>query len=377
MHARAPHPNPTLSSAVGRRRRRSPLAAHAPPPPRPAPENPKHSASRERYGLLEKRKDYLLRARDFHRKERTLKHLQRKADERNPDEFYHAMEKKRTKKGVHAAGAADAGDSGANKYSQGELALMRTQDARYVGSRAAAEAGRIERLRASLHFVGATDGLGGEDYDDDGDESDGGGVGLGGGRPLKRARHTVFVDSPAEAAAFSAEDFFDTPGQLLGRAHNRPRRSQLKLIAGSSSGAGVGSGAPTAAAASAARAAAAAIAAKDETDDAARLRRAAEAAAQHERALLLAAAAAADAQAGGVGKRRLEKARAGAYAELAQREDRRRRLRRVEEHLSLARAVSGQKGKGSGRLRKLRREQMAAGTPVNVKVFKWKRERRR
>jgi hypothetical protein len=29
--------------------------------------------ARTRYGLLEKRKDYLLRAKDFHRKERTLK----------------------------------------------------------------------------------------------------------------------------------------------------------------------------------------------------------------------------------------------------------------------------------------------------------------
>jgi U3 small nucleolar RNA-associated protein 11 len=312
-----------------------------------------------------------LRARDFHRKERTIKRLQRKAEERNPDEFYHAMEKKRTKNGVHAAGAADAADSGANKYTQEELALMRTQDARYVGSRATAEAGRIERMRASLHFIGATDGLGGGE--DDEDESDDEGDG---GRPLKRARHTVFVDSPAEAAAFSAEEFFDTPGQLIGRAHNRPRRSQLKLIAGSGGGGGAGGAGGAGAPAAAAKAAAIAQN-EEEKEDQARLRRAAEAAAQHERALLLAAAAAADAEQGGVGKRRLEKARAAAYAELAQREDRARRLRRVEEHLALARAVSGAKGKGSGRHRKLRREQMASGTPVNVKVFKWKRERRR
>jgi U3 small nucleolar RNA-associated protein 11 len=304
------------------------------------------------------------------------------------------MEKRRTKRGVHAAGSADARDSGANKYSQAELALMRTQDARYVGSRAAAEAGRIERLRASLHFVGATDGLGGggsgdddDDQDDEDDEDDGGGGGLG-RRPLKRARHTVFVDSPAEAAAFSPEAFFDTPGQLLGRAHNRPRRAQLKLISGSGAGAGggaaAGAGAPARAAAAAA--AGAENGADADDDDGGRLRRAAEAAAKHERALLLAAAAAAaSADPGSSGKngaratgqRRLEKARAAAYSELAQREDRRRRLRRVEEHLALARAVCGAGGKGSGRQRKLRREQMAAGTPANVKVFKWKRERRR
>ena len=382
-----------------------------------------NSASREKYGLLEKRKDYLLRARDFHRKERTLKQLQRKAEERNPDEFYHAMERQRTKGGVHQAapgggggggGGASGGASGANKYSQEELALMRTQDVGYVGSRARAEASRIGRLRASLHFVGATDGLGGggsDDDEDDEDESDDGGGGGGGGhgrRPLKRARHTVFVDTSAEAAAFSPEDFFDTPGELLGRAHNRPRRAQMKLLSGGGGGGGAageggaagrsggggggagGSGAP----ALAARAAGGATDAAED-DDAARLRRAAEAAAKHERALLLAASAAsadgAPASAGG-GKRgresgsgsgggsvrALERARAASYAELALREDRARRLRRVEEHLGLARLMAGARGKGpGGRTRKLRREQMQPGTPANVKVFKWRQERRR
>jgi len=352
------------------------VSAAVPPPPltaalslAPPPPN-NNSAAREKYGLLEKRKDYLLRARDFHRKERTLKRLQRKAEERNPDEFYHAMQNKRTKGGVFAAGAgagAGGGDQ-ANKYSQEELALMRTQDAGYVGSRARSEAATIERMRASLHFVGATDGLEEEEEDDDGFG------GSGGARPAKRARHTVFVDSPEEAETFSPEAFFDTPGRLLGRAHNRPRKSQLKMLAegGGGGAAGEGAGAP---------AKAAAHAADTEPEDQARLRRAAETAAAHERALVLAAAAAAtaDAEGGkaGGGKRRLEKARAAAYAELALREDRRRKLRRVQEHLELVRQVAGSRGKGSGRLRKLRKEQMAAGTPGNVKVFKWKRERKR
>ena len=48
-------------------------------------------AKRRRLGLLEKHKDYVLRARDFHRKERAITNLKRKADERNPDEFYFGM----------------------------------------------------------------------------------------------------------------------------------------------------------------------------------------------------------------------------------------------------------------------------------------------
>ena len=58
-------------------------------------------AKRRRLGLLEKHKDYVLRARDFHRKERTIANLKRKAEERNPDEFYFGMVHKRTTKGVH------------------------------------------------------------------------------------------------------------------------------------------------------------------------------------------------------------------------------------------------------------------------------------
>ena len=47
--------------------------------------------SRQRFGLLEKKKDYKLRAVDYHRKERAIKNLQRKAAFRNPEEFYFKM----------------------------------------------------------------------------------------------------------------------------------------------------------------------------------------------------------------------------------------------------------------------------------------------
>ncbi|KAF8072886.1 Utp11 [Scenedesmus sp. PABB004] len=151
-------------------------------------------AARKKYGLLEKKKDYLLRAKDYHRKEKTIKALQGKAEQRNPDEFYFAMEKARTKDGVHIARSTQA-----NKYTQAELLLMKTQDVKYVGLKSRTEAAKAERLRASLHFIGAA----------------------------APARHTVFVDSAAEAAAFEPAEFFDTPAELLGRTYNRPRNAQL------------------------------------------------------------------------------------------------------------------------------------------------------
>lgn len=52
---------------------------------------------RKQLGFLEKHKDYVKRARDYHRKEDQLTRLRRKAEDRNPDEFYFKMVKSKTK----------------------------------------------------------------------------------------------------------------------------------------------------------------------------------------------------------------------------------------------------------------------------------------
>ena len=59
---------------------------------------------RRKFGLLEKHKDYVKRAKDFHKKEDAINVLKRKARDRNPDEFYFAMQKSKTRDGVHQVG---------------------------------------------------------------------------------------------------------------------------------------------------------------------------------------------------------------------------------------------------------------------------------
>lgn len=102
---------------------------------------------RKKFGLLEKHKDYVVRAQAFHKKEEALQKLKEKAAFRNPDEFYFKMIKTRTVDGVHRP------ESQANKYSPEELMLMKTQDMGYVLQKVQSEKKKIEKLTAMLHSL--------------------------------------------------------------------------------------------------------------------------------------------------------------------------------------------------------------------------------
>ncbi|KAJ3162640.1 UTP11-like, U3 small nucleolar ribonucleoprotein [Geranomyces michiganensis] len=209
-------------------------------------------ASREHRGLLEKHKDYVLRARDYNRKQKALTTLKQKASFRNPDEFYFGMINAETKKGVHVVKRDE-------KYDHEFLRLLKTQDAGYVNYQRSLNAKKIEKLKSGLHFLEESEDVGEEregaeeeeeeeedKLDRAGEEEDESGDGFmeldedAPTRPAKssksasasaiakpKPRHTIFVDDEEEAKTFSPSKYFDTPAALLRRKYNRPTNAML------------------------------------------------------------------------------------------------------------------------------------------------------
>mmetsp|Transcript_13740 Transcript_13740/g.17333 ORF Transcript_13740/g.17333 Transcript_13740/m.17333 type:complete len:297 (+) Transcript_13740:88-978(+) len=168
---------------------------------------------RQHLGILEKKKDYRIRAADYHRKQDAITTLRRKASERNPDEFYFGMNRARVIKGRHvkdnniAENKTDANDPEVVK-------LMKTQDLSYVRMQTLKDMKKVERLQASLHYLG--------DNPTSKAKGDYGGV-----TTMTRKKHTIFVDSQEKANDFDVADHFDTLPQLAGRSFNRMRKSTL------------------------------------------------------------------------------------------------------------------------------------------------------
>jgi len=108
---------------------------------------------RTKRGLLEKRKDYILRSQDYKRKQQTLKRLSEKASERNPDEFYFSMTNERTEKGV-----AIADRPGSKSLGVKDIKPLKMQDATYLRTMRNIEKRNIDRLRSVVPSVSGKKG---------------------------------------------------------------------------------------------------------------------------------------------------------------------------------------------------------------------------
>lgn len=152
--------------------------------------------AREHLGLLEKKKDYKLRADDHHKKANALKALRIKAQNRNKDEFYFGMVNSKMEDGVHQ-----------NKdttpvYTDEQLKMFESQDLRYVRYKLSLERTKIEKLKSRLHMIDSTE------------------------KP--KGMHLVFVDSKKEAEEFNASKYFNTHPDLVDSPFGRLTVDQLR-----------------------------------------------------------------------------------------------------------------------------------------------------
>ncbi|KAF2017653.1 small-subunit processome, partial [Aaosphaeria arxii CBS 175.79] len=164
---------------------------------------------RQKWGLLEKRKDYKLRAADHKTKVKKLKQLKQKALEKNPDEFSFKM----LSSSVDSAGRKVA-SRGNTALSMDVVKLLKTQDANYI--RTMLQMVKKERRELEERILLGEEGV---EAVRDGEE---------GGRSGK---HMVFVGEKEDQDAFRADEWFGTEEEFVDRAWNRPRKAKDLVVA--------------------------------------------------------------------------------------------------------------------------------------------------
>lgn len=162
-------------------------------------------SDRKKFGLLEKHKDYIERAKDYKTKQNHITNLRRKALDRNPDEFYFKMNTSQVRNGVH-----HSQNEVTKSMDQAMVNLLKTQDMGYITTKKAIDDSKIKRLSENLHLIGDQ-------------------------RPKS---HTVFVDSVNELDSFNPAEYFGTAPELVDRTFNRPKLANIdQTIVSSNSGA--------------------------------------------------------------------------------------------------------------------------------------------
>ncbi|KAL4269263.1 UTP11 family protein [Pleurotus pulmonarius] len=156
-------------------------------------------AHRSKLGFLEKHKDYVKRARDYHSKQDRLTRLRQKAADRNKDEFYFSMNKEKTRGGVHIK------DRGNVALPTDMVKVLKTQDENYVRTARAAGLKKIDKIKGQLTAM--VDLLKPSQDDTDGQLDvaeldtlrDAGLIQPSTSKRKRSTKHIIFVDNEAEA----------------------------------------------------------------------------------------------------------------------------------------------------------------------------------
>ncbi|KAG8219633.1 u3 small nucleolar RNA-associated protein 11 [Butyriboletus roseoflavus] len=184
-------------------------------------------AHRAKYGILEKHKDYVLRARDYHSRQDHLNRLRQKAANRNKDEFYFAMKTERTVHGVHVK------DRGNTSIPMDMVKLLKTQDEGYIRTIKAVGLKKIDKIKRQITDLAnlVSSGHTVEDSGDDEPLADAeletlrtaGVIPPDTARKRSSPKHIVFAEDAAEAQQYLEQSTVDKAANIVTLAGSSSR----------------------------------------------------------------------------------------------------------------------------------------------------------
>lgn len=189
--------------------------------------------ARQHLGILEKKKDFVVRAKHHHTRTKQLATLREKAAQRNPDEFYFGMQRNQVINGKHTKTFEARNEELGHLIGHDAVRIMKDQDLSYIRMQIQKDQSQIQKLETNLHFLGGGGGSGNTnnnntannreedediEYREDREDS---------GTKKKKRKHIVFVTDSKKAKEFNVATHFDTVPELADRAFNRPRISTI------------------------------------------------------------------------------------------------------------------------------------------------------
>ncbi|KAI0422659.1 small-subunit processome [Xylaria grammica] len=162
---------------------------------------------KNRYSLLEKHKDYRLRAQDHNRKKAQLKSLRKKAEDRNEDEFYFGMLSRKGPATALSSGSKKwdgtvAGDRGNKSLDTNVVRLLKTQDMGYIRSVRNVAMKEVRKLEERVIALGGDiDNLLNADEEDEDDmdlDFDFGDEPSAKKKPVSKNKKIIFADGQDE-----------------------------------------------------------------------------------------------------------------------------------------------------------------------------------
>ena len=103
---------------------------------------------RKDLGMLEKKKDYQIRAKIYHKKEKELNQLKKEAELRNPNEFYFSMVSDMKEKPLETKFQP------LSHFTKEQRLLLKTRNKEYIDNKITQHKRRLERLRSELPHDG-------------------------------------------------------------------------------------------------------------------------------------------------------------------------------------------------------------------------------